>query len=506
MAISLAACSGGGGSPIPQGGGSRSLPRGSSTVPLTTADAISGGNCSVSADGLVWYALSTRTFPAIDFTEANCAAPATVEAGAMPPVPAWARPSGSTQAIFVATSLQETHSLAGMVAIENLAAASGVPVTWMIGNPQYITDHAALYNQFHAANRDDVQIEPSDVLNQFATLAFPWFTPAVSIEGAGDERNIAGVIARGEHAFWGITWNSGGTDGTADRGAPWGSYCADPTSYKRPSPTGDCSLVAFEWTARDLTRSIFGAAGPGYTAEAAFSTDPDDVLLRGGFTPQTGSAYVRSIVDAYAAAGASQPIVVVSQQESHDEEVAADDPVLGAIYDEARRTGMQAMTLRDAAAAAATFSARPRAIAFPFIPGGARTSYNGNGFTPATIDYHDNAVGMTFISGHTLPLRAFEYSQDASSAFNVPLVPVAASPALTRIAASAGGLVLHFSSPAAMRFGVAIWTDPAAIGASGANVTPAGHAGFVAAFDLPAGESDQTISCACSSTTFAYSI
>ena len=40
-------------------------------------------------------------------------------------------------------------------------------------------------------------------------------------------------------------------------------------------------------------------------------------------------------------------------------------------------------------------------LRFPFIPGGIETAYNGVPFTPATIDFHDNTAGMTFISGHT---------------------------------------------------------------------------------------------------------
>lgn len=501
----LSACAGGGSSLPPTGAG-RSFPAGYSTVALTTADRSTGGGCSVSTDGLLWYTLPTGTFPALDFTQANCTATATISSDRIPPVSSWAHPAGTTQAIFVATSLQEAYSMVGMQSIENLAAASSVPITWMVGNPQYLTDQAGAYAQFHAANRDDVQVEPNDVLFALGTLALPWFSPNVSIEGAGRERAIAAALARGQHAFWGITWNSDGTDGTADRGAPWGSYCADVTSYKRPSPVGDCTMLALEWTARDLTRSYLGSGGPGWTAEAAWSTDPDDVLLRAGFSPQGGAAYERAVIDAYAAAGVTQPIVVVSQQESSDEASGVDDPVLGAIYDEAHRTGMRAMTLSNAAIAAATFSARPRAVAFPFIPSGATTSYNGVGFTPATIDYHDNAAAMTFIAGHTLPSRVFEYSADPMSSFSQPLAQLQAQPQLERAVATGAGIALHFSSPLPLHYGVAIWADPAAMGADGPNITPAGHAGFVAAFDLPAGESDQLIPCACTSATFAYSI
>jgi hypothetical protein len=485
---------------------------GVSTTALTTIDQSVGGPCSVSVDGFVWYALPTGVFPAIDFTKTNCKTSGALDANAVPQLPSWARPVGPTKAIFVATSLQETYSLSGMQAIEGLAESAGIPVTWMIGNPTYLTQDAAYYTQIHASNGDDVELEDSASLYQLAAQSLGWYTPAVSIEGAGHERNIAGGLQLGNGGFWGITWNSHGTDDTSDEGAPWGTYCADVTSYKRPSPDGDCTLVAFEWTARDLTRAyLANTNAKGYSAEAAFSTDPDDVLLRAGFEPSGGAEYVRAIVDAYAAAGVSQPLVMMSQQESHDEgtDVTTDNVVLGALYDEAAKTGMKAMTLRSALSAAKSFSAQPRAIAFPFIPGGETTTYNGVSFTPATIDFHDNTAGMTFVSGHTLPSRLFEYAQDPMSVFNSPLVETlpssSAYPQLIGVAAAAGALRFSFQAPQALHFGIALWSDPSTLGISGPNVTPAGHAGVVITFDLPVGSSTQIVPCkACGGTTLTY--
>jgi len=480
---------------------------------MTTVDFTMGGPCSVSTDGFVWYNLPSGMIPPIDFTQASCSAPATIDSNGAPPIPRWAKPTGSTQAIFVATSLQETYSLGGMQAIEYDAEAAGIPVTWMIGNPQYLTQNAAYYNALHTSNGDDVELEDNATLYALARSVLPWYTPAVSVEGAGHERNISGALALGNDAFWGITWNSHGTDNTSDEGAPWGSYCADPTSYKRPSPSGSCSLVSFEWTARDLTRAyLTDTLAQGYSAEAAFSTDPDDILLRADFTPAGGAQYERNLVDAYAAAAQSMPLVMMSQQESNDEGTrgAQDDVVLTALYEQAKSDGMRTMTLRSADAAAHTFSARPRAIAFPYLPGGVETVYNGVPYTPATIDYHDNAAGMTFLSGHTLPARLLEYAQYPKSVFNQPLIATypgdASYPTLVSVAASAGNLTFQFQAPAATHFGVAIWSDPGPLGVSGANILPAGHAGFVASFDLPAGSSTQSISCpGCRSTDFPLS-
>jgi hypothetical protein len=492
-----------------------SYPVGLSAVRLTTADRISGGPCSVSTDGFVWYSFATASasVPAIDFSHVSCKAAGTLAADVGPPAPTWAHPTAPTQAIFIATSLQEAYSAAGMQAIHALASARNVPVTWMIGNAQYLTQNAAMYNQYHAQNGDDVEVEDNASLYAQAESALPWFGPAVSVEGAGRERNISGALSFGNGGFWGITWNSHGTDSTSDMGAPWGTFCADVTSYKRPSPTGDCTLASFEWTARDLTRAyLANTNGRGYSAEAAFSSDPDDVLLRGGFDPNSGAAYVRGLVDAYAAAGVSQPIVMMSQQESIDEgtDGATDDVVLGALYAEAVADGMKPMTLRSALPLVKTFSASPRAIAFPYIAGGQTTSYDGVPFTPATIDYHDAIAGMTFVSGHTLPARIFDYADDPVSTFNHPLVETdptnPAFPVLTGATFANGTLSFAFRATVATHIGIALWADPATLQLSGASVVPAGHAGAVVTFDLPAGTSTQTVRCGgCSSTTFSYS-
>jgi len=512
LSAAFVSCSGNGSSSVVENG--RFLAAGSSTVALTTVDRIAGGPCSVSSDGFIWYALPEGAIPPIDFTRADCSGPATTSADIVPPLPRWSRSAAPTQAIFVATSLQDTYSLGGMQGIERDAEGAGLPVTWLVGDPMFLGQNAAYYNTLHAGNGDDVELENKTLLYTIASRRLPWFAPSVSIEGAGHERQIAAAIARGNAAFWGITWNSSGTDDTFDAGAPWGSYCADVTSYKRPSPVGDCSLLGFEWGARDLTRAyLTHTDAASYSAEAAYSSLPEDVLTRGGFSVSGGAEYVRHLVDAYAAAGVSQPLVMVSEFESGDEGAhgTRDDDVLTALYGEAKNTGMKTMTLRAAALAARTFSARPRAIAFPFIFGGIDTIYNGIPFAPATIDYHDNSAGMTFICGHTLPSRVFEYALDPVSVFDrqlAELTPAAGGyPQLTGVAASDGALTFAFDAPAAMRFGVAVWTDPGPLGLSGPAVTSAGHAGFVAAFDLPAGRSQQTVPCAgCRSTTFPLSI
>lgn len=395
--------------------------------------------------------------------------------------------------------------MSGMRAIERIAAAHHVPVTWMVGDIRHMA-FAGDYNAFHAVNGDDAQAQFYDNLHAAMKAKLPWYVPTVSILTAGEERNIRRALSFGEHAFWGITWNSRGTDATSDYGAPWGTYCADVHSYKRPQPDGGCALLAFEWTARDLTRAYLSGR------EAAYSTDPDDLLQRGGFSPKSAAAYIRKIVDAYAAAGEAQPIVMIVQQESVDGVRAADAVVLDALFDQAVRDGMKLETLTTAARDARTFSAAPRAVAFPYIAGGrsvASDVLHGDTLYPATIDYHDARVGMTFLSGHTVPSRVFRYADYPVSRFNRPLpeVPARELPSLLRASARDGWLTLTFAAPRALRFGAAIWSDPSHVKITGPGAIRAGRAATVLVFNLKAGVDRVRFRCArCRSTTFNYSL
>lgn len=495
LSSSVAACSGGGAGNV--------VPPSAPSISGVGVFDESAAKCEVSYDGFISYTVPSGMFSPIDVRTSACAR--TLGRNSAPIMPSWAKPNGPTKTVFVATSLQQTYSNAGMQSIESEASASGIPVTWMIGNPAYLMN-APAYSAFHTQNGDDVEsIDDASLIGELET-ALPWFTPKVSVEGGGAERNISGLRALGETAFWGITWDTQGIDGDWDLGAPWGSYCADPNSYKRPTAGGSCALVAFEWTARDLTRAYLSRHSE------YFSTDPDDLLERAGFNTQGAIAYIEALTDAYAAAGQTQPIVMMSQQESAENLNPGDGSIMAALYARAKADGMKVETLRTAAVDAATFSAAPRAVAFPSLPGGVAIPSDILGadqtLYPATIDFHDNAAGMTFLAGHTTPTRVFPYALDPQSSFNMPLAQLQAAqmPKLTAVAAANGAISFAFSSPQATHYGVAIWSDPSTLGIKGSNVFPAGRAGTVITFDLQAGANTVSVPCSgCSGTTFTYS-
>ncbi len=393
----------------------------------------------------------------------------------------------------------------GMRDIEAMAAAHHVPVTWMVGDIHHMA-YAADYNAFHRANGDDAQAQFWGDLHVAMSAKLPWYVPRVSILTAGVERNVRRALSFGEHAFWGITWNSQGTDGTSDYGTPWGTYCADVHSYKRPQPDGGCDFLAFEWTARDLTRAYLSGR------EAAFSTDPDDLLRRGGFSPKSAAAYARKLVDAYAAAGQTQPIVMTVQQEPVDAVIAADAVVSDALFDQAVRDRMHLETLGQAARDDRAFSAAPRAVAFPYIVGGRAFRselLHADTLYPATVDYHDSRAGMTFLSGHTLPSRLFRYADYPVPRFNRPLpeVPGREMPLFLGARTDGGWLTLTFAAPRALRFGVAFWSDPSQPKIIGPGAIRAGRAATVLVFNLKAGANKVRYRCAgCRNSTFTYSL
>src|SRR5271166_2938745 len=389
---------------------------------------VSGGSpCRVSYDGFIWYVIGPGRFAPIAARHVDCPDGSRASGERYPIVPQWAKPSGPTQTLFVATSFHEIVSREGMQRLGALAHAYGIPVTWMTGQPATFDAAGDLYDDFHRRFGDDLQTRPtnhnpfarwSPTPTHFAAIAsrrFAWFTPRVAIEGAGYARDIPSDMADGYRAFWGIAWNSHGLDSDYDEGVPWGAYCADPSSYKRPDPSGRCALVGLEWTARDLTRAAIS------DHEAFYSTDPDD-LQSAGFDARSGALYLRALVDAYAAAGQTQPLVMVVQQEADQMErpprgsrVDVSSALLDATYSQAEADGMRAVTLSQAAALATGFAGKPRAIAFPYIPSEARpearTPWAYRGPYPATIDYHDTQGGMSFIEGRTTPVRVFPYAR-----------------------------------------------------------------------------------------------
>ncbi len=447
-------------------------------------------SCRVSSDDGLWYTVPAGAFSPLRVAANDCA-PGALAVGPAP-VPSWAKPNGPTKAVFAAVSLVEKPRGGPIEPIADTAHAAGIPLTYLLGW-DWIPSNTPIIAAEHARG-DDAQAVPSNL--GLARDAWPWFTPSVSVLGAGMERRIDLTLAEKLPAFWGITWNSSGVDGAFDRGAPWGLYCADPRSYKRPAPDGRCDLAGIEWTARDLTMAYESGE------EDAYSTDPDDLRLRAHLTTQAAAEYEREIVDAYAAAGQTAPLLMVAQEEAWEfaASLAADRPIELALYERAKHDGMTTTTLADAVRLLVPTAAQPRVIAFPSLAISGR-------YGPATIDAHDGHVALTFTAAQLMPDRVFAYDRATTSARSVPIPQLSAAemPELLGVSADAGVLSLRLRAPVATDFGVAFWVDPAVAGWTSPNVIPAGRAGAVAFFDLVRGDNTITLGCrACTSRTFPY--
>ncbi len=473
------------------GTGSSSLGR---TQPLGATVAIYDrlsriASCEVSSDGIVWYRINAGLFSPLRVVAHHC--PTRALGIAPAPVPSWARPNGPTRAIFSAVTLVEAPRDRPVEPIQSLAHSLGVPLTYLLGswNPANVPFLTAA----HAAG-DDVQVSPPLVPD--AKAAWTWFEPVVSVLGAGSERLIEPSLSIGYRAFWGITWNSKGIDLTSDRGTPWGFYCADIASYKRPSPLGDCRFAGVEWTARDLTMAYESGR------EDAYSTDPDDLRLRAHLRPEIAAQYARQLVDAYAAAGEMTPLLMVAQEEAWEYAIDADDdgPILRAMYDEARRDGMYIATLSQAVNTLTKDAGSTRVIAFPSLALSGR-------YGEATIDAHDAHVGLTFRAAELLPSRVFAYDRAPTSSFNAPIPQLTPDemPSVSSFVVADETVTMTFQAPKATAFGVAFWSDPTVLGWTSPNVIPAGRAGAVAFFNLGQGETTIRLGCKnCTSASFPY--
>jgi hypothetical protein len=131
----------------------------------------------------------------------------------------------------------------------------------------------------------------------------------------------------------------------------------------------------------------------------------------------------------------------------------------------------------------------------------------GSALYPATIDYHDTRVGMTFLAGHLLPTRVFRYADypRSATASPIPELPARAVPTLVAATVGKGSIIMHWQAPEAVRYGIALWSNPHNLHLAGPGITLAGRAGAVVTFDLRPGENRIEIPCgACKSDTLEY--
>ena len=226
-----------------------------------------------------------------------------------------------TQAYFVDKTWGHGTPLAGMKRMGDLGHKHGVPLTYLVTG-RSAQDAEGLLSNFHHDYGDAVglMLEFPDIVDenghkvdsirhymqrtQPAQLrehlqaeiaavkeSLPW--AEIKVVGTGYRSSaLANVLEDlGIPGLYGYCVWQVGTDEITDFGCPWGQWYVDRANFKRPAQdTG--SVVALEWTARDLNKSFH------YLTPENYSTDPNDVEAEFKCT-DTDVDYWKTLLDDY---------------------------------------------------------------------------------------------------------------------------------------------------------------------------------------------------------------
>ena len=197
----------------------------------------------------------------------------------------------------------------------NLCHKYNIPVTWLV-SPKSARCEQEMFTKFHKEHGDEIAImfrfeieEFNDgkerqlsrtlsvndyrkmIRNQKAEVEkyLPWANVKTAGQGIRDERLLEALELEGFTGMFGHCYCQIGTDSITDFGMPWGSFQMRKNDAFRPAlPEEKNGLVAFEWTMRDLNRSMHT------TFPEIWSTDPNDVE-RGGVCTDTNVEYWKSL-------------------------------------------------------------------------------------------------------------------------------------------------------------------------------------------------------------------
>jgi hypothetical protein len=200
----------------------------------------------------------------------------------------------------------------GAARIAAVAHKHGIPVTWLVNNDAAVR-MKDLLTKWHDQNGDEVT--SFDWQNPGPLkAALPWANTTSAALG-GSPRDIAGLEKAGMHSAWGWCWEQAGTDGITDRGSPWAPFYASQQNPKAPASQPG-KVLAFEWTMRDLNKSLHIHAGE----PCRFSTDPDEIR-RGQIGYGRDIDYWKQLLDEYQRnTDWNDMVPFLMQQESHEME------------------------------------------------------------------------------------------------------------------------------------------------------------------------------------------
>lgn len=372
------------------------------------------------------------------------------------------------------------HRMAGV------AHGRGVPVTWLV-NARSAEGLKGELDHFHSRFGDDVGFvwgsstaTPGASASAVAELErvrqlFPW--SKVSIAGSGHRSNemISELAALGVEGLWGSCWEQIEIDEITDRGAPWGTYYISPENFKRPASDA-APLVSFEWTARDLCKSLH-SGNP-----TIFSSDPNDVA-RADLVHGRDIAYWAAMFDQYHRNLAHNDLVFFAMhQEAHEmeysdvcrsyttEEIEDSAEMMDAFFAYVQsKPGVELMTLPQAAHVYRAQNPRgtaPAYMLFDDIPTGPMAYWYAKGTPvgpwPRTFLYYDDACQLAFIEGKFEPILLRNYrgatDPDDRHYFAERDIPAVRLPYGTEMVES-GDFEFTIDSRKPLPFGLAFWYD-----------------------------------------------
>lgn len=374
----------------------------------------------------------------------------------------------------------------GFHRMAEVAHGQGVPVTWLV-NARSAEAFKRELDEFHRRFGDEVGMvwgtstatpgesdDPRADLEHLRAL-FPW--SRVSIVGSGHRSNdmVRELAGLGVEGLWGSCWEQVEIDDITDRGAPWGTYYISMDNYKAPAaqPT---PLVSFEWTARDLCKSLH-SGNP-----TIFSSDPNDVA-RADLVHGSNIAYWTAMFDQYHRNLAHNDLVFFSMhQEAHEmehsdvcraytpEEIADSAEMMDAFFHYVRQKPcVELMTLPQAAQVYRAANPQGTASAymlFDDIPTGPMAYWYTKGTPPGpwplTFLCYDAECQMAFIEGKFEPilLRNYRGATDPHDRhfFAERDIPRVRLPYGKEMVES-GNFEFTIDSEKALPFGLAFWYD-----------------------------------------------
>lgn len=370
-----------------------------------------------------------------------------------------------------------------------LAHKHGIPVTWIVNgrsapvlqeriaewherygddvilqSPFFIEDSGASKERFKTALAQDWRIVEE---------AFPWAKTKVAARGKIYNEVIESLEELGFEGMWGYCWEQVWWDGITHKGIPWGSWYADPSRYKAPHP-GKGSVVAFEWTARDLN-ATYHSGSP-----VVYSTDPNDVL-RAGLCTGDDIEYWKRVFDDYLSnTDHNDQVFFLQQQEAHEMEYTERFAVFPADHVEAcadmldlffAYVAQHPVTLTTVPEAVRLYRARHTETAPAYMltrDTGIRPQTNeytvalggtGAGPWPKTFLYYDKECQLAFVEGSCVPhrLRSYVGKGDMNDTFEEEVPQV-----FVRDYEKADGrisMTFEIARRSPVPFGLAYWDD-----------------------------------------------